>query len=321
MPARLSHIHIPVERIELPPEPLSPWLRLAHRTRVGPEGDGRGVLRSSDDFMLMLQLEGTAYIWWHGLGGSVALPSGSVAFVPKDRLHAWGVCPGLHIAVHFDLHADPSIEPLAMLHHRDERVGPKPLAAMPVFELTASGRPDRLLIPLVTPLRRPGAWLERIEPLVAMYGSRSHRGIDARLRAAEILSWAVRSLDVGARGATSAAVDPDPRILRLLAELDAEPARPWSVSTLARRVGMGETAFRHAFARVAGANPKAHLEAVRMERAAHLLLDTDSPIAAIARAVGYDDPYHFSRVFKRVNGRSPSALRGRRGEESLEPRA
>jgi AraC-like DNA-binding protein len=40
-----------------------------------------------------------------------------------------------------------------------------------------------------------------------------------------------------------------------------------------------------------------------------MLLDGDSPVAEVARTVGYDDPYHFSRVFKRVKGRPPSEFR------------
>jgi AraC-like DNA-binding protein len=32
-------------------------------------------------------------------------------------------------------------------------------------------------------------------------------------------------------------------------------------------------------------------------------------IAAIAHAVGYPDPFHFSRVFSRLQGRSPESYR------------
>ncbi|MBA3710408.1 MAG: hypothetical protein H0W83_16505, partial [Planctomycetes bacterium] len=76
--------------ITLPTAPLAPWLRLAHRTDIGADASGRGVVRWCDDSMLMLQLEGTSYIWLHDLQGSVALPPGAIAFVPPRVVHAWG---------------------------------------------------------------------------------------------------------------------------------------------------------------------------------------------------------------------------------------
>jgi AraC-like DNA-binding protein len=307
MPPEAAHTDI---AIELASQPLSPWLRLAHRTVIGSDGSGRGVLRTCDDWMLMFQLEGTGFIWWHELGGSVALPPGAVACVPPGRVHAWGVVPGAHIAVHFDLHAQPALEPFDMLHHQQQLVEPRPLPAMPVLSLRLAGRTEPLRIALVTRLRRPRAWRERLDPLVAMYGARAHRGLPARMRATGILTDALLSL---ARDEDEAPAGdaPDPRIVALLGELDADCARPWRVGTLARRAGMGVTAFRRAFAQATGAQPRAHLESLRMDRAMRLLIDTDSTIAAVGQAVGYGDPYHFSRVFRRVTGRTPSAVRRR----------
>ncbi|MEV6154472.1 helix-turn-helix domain-containing protein [Nonomuraea sp. NPDC052129] len=40
-----------------------------------------------------------------------------------------------------------------------------------------------------------------------------------------------------------------------------------------------------------------------------LLRDTDMSIAAVARAVGYEDPFAFSVAFKRARGASPSLWR------------
>lgn len=42
-----------------------------------------------------------------------------------------------------------------------------------------------------------------------------------------------------------------------------------------------------------------------MERAMHLL-EHGSSVAATGRELGYDDPYYFSRMFKRILGMSPS---------------
>ena len=40
-----------------------------------------------------------------------------------------------------------------------------------------------------------------------------------------------------------------------------------------------------------------------------MLAGGDETVTQIARAVGFEDPYHFSRVFSRIEGLSPSAYR------------
>ncbi len=161
----------------------------------------------------------------------------------------------------------------------------------------------------MVPLRRPGQLRERLHVLVQMYASRSHDELRSRMLAAEILLWTVQLLAQDQPAAIGAKADP--RMLALLADLDAGHAKAWSVTSLCRRVGMGRTAFLKAFHRAAGDSPRRHLESLRMERAAHLLVDTDQPILEIARTVGFLDPYHFSRVFQRRNGCSPRQYRRR----------
>ncbi len=48
---------------------------------------------------------------------------------------------------------------------------------------------------------------------------------------------------------------------------------------------------------------------LRMERAAHLLIDTNEKIADICRKVGYQNPSHFSRVFKKHYQKTPDEYR------------
>ena len=47
----------------------------------------------------------------------------------------------------------------------------------------------------------------------------------------------------------------------------------------------------------------------RMDLAHQLLCNTAMPIGAIGEASGYDDPFYFSRVFKRYFHRSPERFR------------
>lgn len=299
--------------VTLPRRPLSPWLRLAHLARTGPAwGGDHGVLRTIGDCMLMLQLERDSWIWWEPLGGSIDLPAGSIAFIPPGPVHAWGQTVGLHLAVHFDLHARPELGSLGVVHLRGQEVSRRPVAGMPWFELHA-GRGAPLALPLVTRLAEPERWRERLQPLVAMWSARTLDGVRERLRACAILAEALVSLAEESSAARPVASRPEEgAIAEVLTRIGAQPlTRRWSVAALARSVGMGETAFRAAFVRVTGATPARFLEQRRLERAARWLLDTSRPVARIAADAGYPDPYHFSRAFRRVFSLPPRAFRSR----------
>jgi transcriptional regulator GlxA family with amidase domain len=52
-----------------------------------------------------------------------------------------------------------------------------------------------------------------------------------------------------------------------------------------------------------------YLRRVRVQQARVLLGDVDLSIKEIARRVGFDDPYHFSKVFHRIDGLPPTLYR------------
>lgn len=58
-----------------------------------------------------------------------------------------------------------------------------------------------------------------------------------------------------------------------------------------------------------GVSYRALLDSVRMDRARALIRETDAPLSNIADLVGYSDPAHFTRAFRRRFGVPPSAHR------------
>ncbi len=86
-----------------------------------------------------------------------------------------------------------------------------------------------------------------------------------------------------------------------------------SVAALARRVGLGATAFRSAVQAMTGQSPREWIEGCRLERAAQLLASSDRSVADIAALCGYVDPFHFSRAFRRRYGQAPKIWRRRSG--------
>jgi len=105
----------------------------------------------------------------------------------------------------------------------------------------------------------------------------------------------------------------DPCIGRALAEIHREPARHWTLESLARQVAMSRSAFAEQFSRFVGTPPMQYLTNWRMQIAANHLLSTTDSVNAVANRVGYDSEAAFSRAFKKVVGAPPREWRKQRG--------
>lgn len=60
-------------------------------------------------------------------------------------------------------------------------------------------------------------------------------------------------------------------------------------------------------------SPMDYLTMIRIQKSCKLLCFTDKKVKEIACAVGYDDPYYFTRVFKKKMGHSPIQYRQHNG--------
>lgn len=101
----------------------------------------------------------------------------------------------------------------------------------------------------------------------------------------------------------------DPVVGPALRLIHGDPARPWSVASLAREVGVSRAAFARRFTRLVGEAPMAYLTGWRMSLAADLLREPGATVAAVARQVGYGGAFALSAAFKRVRGISPQEHR------------
>lgn len=102
----------------------------------------------------------------------------------------------------------------------------------------------------------------------------------------------------------------DPRIAPALRLMHGDPARSWHLEELAKACAMSRTSFAFHFRTVAGVAPLTYLAEWRMHLAERALRDEKTPVAVVARSLGYTSESAFSNAFKRIKGRSPKAYRG-----------
>lgn len=72
---------------------------------------------------------------------------------------------------------------------------------------------------------------------------------------------------------------------------------------------MSESYFRKIFTAVMGEPPKHYISRMQAQKAASLLMTTDSPASTIAITCGYEDHSTFYRSFSRIYGESPNEYR------------
>jgi AraC-like DNA-binding protein/mannose-6-phosphate isomerase-like protein (cupin superfamily) len=158
-----------------------------------------------------------------------------------------------------------------------------------------------------------GGWLEAILQRMVSESALERPGQGVALsRLTEVLfvevlrSW-IKTLSPGEGGWLGAMADPHigPALRLIHEQLD----RPWSLSDLGLRVGLGRSAFSARFTKLVGQPMHRYLIAHRMMEAAFLLESTDEPVARIASRIGYETAAAFSKLFQRHHGLSPGRYR------------
>ena len=83
------------------------------------------------------------------------------------------------------------------------------------------------------------------------------------------------------------------------------------IPELARMENLSHSRYIAVFREQNGVSPTAYIIGLRVRNACELLRSTDMTVKQIAAQVGYDDPFFFSKLFKRHTGASPSEYRRR----------
>lgn len=101
----------------------------------------------------------------------------------------------------------------------------------------------------------------------------------------------------------------DDRLLALQSWLDLNFRRRIAVADMCQRSGLPRATLGRAFRRATGRSPLAYLLELRLAEAERLLATTHQGVAAVGRTVGFADPTHFIRLYRRRFGRTPGQSR------------
>ncbi len=82
-----------------------------------------------------------------------------------------------------------------------------------------------------------------------------------------------------------------------------------TILDISRSVGLDRTYLSSLFKERFGISLQAFMLEYRMNRAIELLHHTNLSVGEVSRSVGYDDPFLFSKMFKKLKGVSPKKLR------------
>lgn len=135
------------------------------------------------------------------------------------------------------------------------------------------------------------ALLQRVSEMVFVDGAR--RYLDSLPPQAQGWLGALRDRQVG----------------RAITLMHTDPAEPWGLEELGRRVGLSRSALHERFVALTGLAPMQYLANWRMQCGARLLREGHASVATVALDVGYDSEAAFSRAFKRATGLPPAAWR------------
>jgi AraC-like DNA-binding protein len=101
----------------------------------------------------------------------------------------------------------------------------------------------------------------------------------------------------------------DPHIGKAIGLVHDDPARDWTVASLAGELAMSRSAFAARFTELVGEPAMQYVTRWRMHVAFAALQDGGVTVAQLADRLGYRSEAAFARAFKRVTGTPPGAVR------------
>jgi len=129
--------------------------------------------------------------------------------------------------------------------------------------------------------------------------------VELGLRLAGVLT----ALKAESRPVSARQLSVEERVLQTIEYMEKNIHRSCSLEELADISCLSRTHYCRQFRALTGVAPMGHFLHMKINEAICMLLYTDMKVEQIARSLGYDDPFYFSRLFKKTQGESPTRYR------------
>lgn len=97
----------------------------------------------------------------------------------------------------------------------------------------------------------------------------------------------------------------DPKLSKTLSSIHKQPGHKWTVSELAKLVGMSRSGFAKRFTSVMGDSPMDYLSSWRMHLARLALIGGETRVSELAQKLGYNSDSAFRSAFRKETGENP----------------
>jgi AraC-like DNA-binding protein len=260
----------------------------------------------------------TAGRCWLEVEGAEPFPlqPGDLALVPHGEGHRLSSAPGVPAPRLDELHHEHVSDRYAVLRHGGGGAVTSLVCGAVRFDHPAAQHLVKLLPRMihVEPTSSPQTeWIQSTLRFMAHEAKEMRPGGETVItRLSDILviqairSWIER--DASAQSGWLGALQ-HKQIGRAITLIHREPARPWTVATLAGEAAMSRSAFAARFTELVGEPVMHYVTRWRMHVAVTWLKEDDAGIAELASRLGYQSEAAFSRAFKRYVGVPPGALR------------
>ncbi|HWJ02955.1 MAG TPA: Ada metal-binding domain-containing protein [Verrucomicrobiae bacterium] len=86
--------------------------------------------------------------------------------------------------------------------------------------------------------------------------------------------------------------------------------QPITLQSLANELRIDQFHLHRVFKKITGRTPAVYLQEIRLQESKYLLTSSNLPVTEVALQVGFKSVQHFSTVFKKHTGLSPSTYQG-----------
>ena len=247
---------------------------------------------------------------------AVLLQQGSLALVPHGKGHIMRSDPDAPADPLFDLPVEKLSERYEVLRHGGGGDYSQTICVVVKFQQAASDRLMQLLpsVLLLEPKDdEEGSWLRSTLNFISREAQQLKPGGETVItRLADVLviqmirSW-IDSEPSADRGWFAAIRDK--QIGCALTSIHRDPAKQWTVESLAREASMSRSAFSARFTELVGESAMRYLTWWRMQLAHMQLRESSEPLFTLASRLGYQSEAAFCRAFKRVFGVPTGSVR------------